>query len=107
MGGPKTVADELISWIEETGADGFNISHAVKFRDIEDFARCVVPELQARAVMRTSCDGDTLHEGLFGPGRSRLPSDHPGAGYHRALTVQPPANAVGPAESLCSSLQTS
>ncbi|MDR3083833.1 MAG: NtaA/DmoA family FMN-dependent monooxygenase, partial [Streptomyces sp.] len=88
VGGPQTVADELVSWIEETGADGFNISHAVKFRDIEDFVRYVVPELQARGVMRTAYDGDTLRENLFGAGQSRLASDHPGAAYHQSLTPQ-------------------
>jgi FMN-dependent oxidoreductase (nitrilotriacetate monooxygenase family) len=88
VGGPKTIADELASWIEETGADGFNISHAVKFQDIEDFARYVVPELQARGVMRTAYDGDTLREALFGAGQKRLALDHPGAAYHHSLTTQ-------------------
>ncbi|MFF2317898.1 LLM class flavin-dependent oxidoreductase [Arthrobacter sp. NPDC058097] len=88
VGSPQTVADELVSWIEETGADGFNIAHAVKFGDIEDFARYVVPELQARGVMRTAYEGDTLRETLFGPGQARLASDHPGAAYHRTRTPQ-------------------
>ncbi|MFJ4027367.1 LLM class flavin-dependent oxidoreductase [Paenarthrobacter sp. NPDC089989] len=88
VGGPQTVAAELQSWIDETGADGFNISHAVKFHDIEDFVRYVVPELQARGLMRTSYDGDTLRETLFGAGQSKLASDHPGAAYHHSLTTQ-------------------
>jgi FMN-dependent oxidoreductase (nitrilotriacetate monooxygenase family) len=88
VGGPQTIADELISWIEETGADGFNISHAVKFQDIEDFARYVVPELRARGVMRTAYDGGTLRETLFGTGQARLAPDHPGAAYHHSLTTQ-------------------
>jgi FMN-dependent oxidoreductase (nitrilotriacetate monooxygenase family) len=88
VGSPQTVADELVSWIEETGADGFNIAHAVKFRDVEDFARFVVPELQARGVMRTAYDGDTFREGLFGAGQNRLAADHPGAAYHRTRTTQ-------------------
>ncbi|MFK0006348.1 LLM class flavin-dependent oxidoreductase [Paenarthrobacter sp. NPDC090520] len=88
VGGPETVAAELQSWIDETGADGFNISHAVKFHDIEDFVRYVVPELQARGLMRTSYDGDTLRETLFGAGQSKLASDHPGAAYHHSLTTQ-------------------
>lgn len=88
VGGPETVAAELQSWIDETGADGFNIAHAVKFQDIEDFVRYVVPELQARGLMRTSYDGDTLRETLFGAGQSKLASDHPGAAYHHSLTTQ-------------------
>lgn len=88
VGSPQTVADELTSWIEETGADGFNVAHAVKFQDIEDFARYVAPELQSRGLMRTAYDGSTLREGLFGAGQNRLPSDHPGAAYHRTRTTQ-------------------
>ena len=88
VGGPETVAAELQSWIDETGADGFNIAHAVKFQDIEDFVHYVVPELQARGLMRTSYDGDTLRETLFGAGQSKLASDHPGAAYHHSLTTQ-------------------
>lgn len=85
VGSPKTVADELVSWMEETGVDGFNIAHAAKFADIEDFARYVVPELQARGVMRTSYEGTTLRENLFGAGQQRLAGDHPGSNYSLAL----------------------
>lgn len=88
VGGPETVANELISWIEETGVDGFNIAHALKFRDIEDFARYVAPELQARGVMRSSYEGNTLRENLFGAGQPRLAADHPGAAYHQSFTPQ-------------------
>ncbi|HKU30608.1 hypothetical protein [Arthrobacter sp. NyZ413] len=48
----------------------------------------MVPELQARGVLRTAYDGDTLREGLFGAGQARLASDHPGAAYHRTRTTQ-------------------
>ena len=85
VGSPQTVADELASWVNETGIDGFNIAHGVKFRDIEDFAELAVPELQARGLMRTSYDGPTLRENLFGAGQARLPQDHPGAAYRDAL----------------------
>lgn len=88
VGGPATIADELASWVDETGADGFNLSHAVKFRDIEDFVHFVVPELQARGRVRTNYDGHTLREVLFGAGQHRLASDHPGAAYHRTRAVQ-------------------
>lgn len=81
VGGPATVADELVSWMDETGIDGFNLAHAVKFADIEDFMQFVVPELQARGVMRTSYDGNTLRENIFGAGHRRVAADHPGATY--------------------------
>ncbi len=88
VGSPRTVADELVSWMDETGVDGFNIAHAAKFADIEDFAQYVVPELQSRGVMRTSYEGNTLRENLFGAGQQRLPADHPGTAYCRSLVSQ-------------------
>ncbi|MGV9709783.1 LLM class flavin-dependent oxidoreductase [Gordonia sp. NPDC003424] len=87
VGGPETVADQLISWMEETGIDGFNVAHAVKFADVEDFATHVVPELQRRGAMRTSYDGNTLRENIFGAGNIRLFDDHPGAELHRTATA--------------------
>ncbi|QXI30574.1 LLM class flavin-dependent oxidoreductase [Pseudomonas vanderleydeniana] len=86
VGGPKKVADELVAWVEETGIDGFNLGHAVKFQDIKDFADLVVPELQRRGVMRRGYEGSTLRESLFGAGQSRLADDHPGAAIARRLS---------------------
>lgn len=88
VGGPETVANELNSWIEETGVDGFNVSHAVKYQDIKDFTDFVVPELQRRGLMRTGYDGATLRENLFGAGRMRLADDHPGAVYRDTLSAK-------------------
>lgn len=81
VGGPETCADELISWVDETGVSGFNIANAAKFQDIKDFTQFVVPELQKRGAMRTSFTGSTLREHLFGEGKARLPEDHPGAAH--------------------------
>lgn len=81
VGGPETCADELESWINETGIDGFNIAHAVKYQDIADFAEFVAPELQRRGVMRSAPTGGTLRENLFGAGQTRLADNHPGAAY--------------------------
>lgn len=89
VGSPETVATELISWVEETGIDGFNIAHATKYRDIKDFTDFVVPELQRRGVMRTSYDGTTLRENVFGAGHKRLADDHPGTALQRATVSQP------------------
>ncbi len=88
VGGPQTVADELVSWLEETGVSGFNIANAVKFQDIKDFTEFVVPELQRRGVMRTSFAGSTLRESLFGEGQARLANDHPGAAFRNQLSVK-------------------
>ena len=88
VGGPETVADELTSWMEETGIDGFNVAHAVKYQDIKDFTDYVVPELQRRGAMRTGYEGSTLREHLFGAGQSRLADDHPGAVYRDSLSAK-------------------
>lgn len=87
VGGPETCAEELISWIEDTGVSGFNLANAVKFQDIKDFTEFVVPELQKRGAMRTSFDGTTLRESLFGAGQARLPEDHPGAAHRKHLSA--------------------
>ncbi|CAM1653200.1 Luciferase-like domain [Bartonella apihabitans] len=83
VGGPQKVADELLSWVEDTGIDGFNLGHAIKYQDIKNFADYVVPELQRRGLMRTHYEGNTLRENVFGGGQKRLAEDHPGAKYRR------------------------
>jgi long-chain alkane monooxygenase len=78
VGSPTTVADELTAWMDETGIDGYNLAHAVKYQDIADFIELVVPELQRRGTMWTDYEGSTLREKLYGPGTIRLLDDHPG-----------------------------
>lgn len=85
VGGPETVVNALLSWVEETGVDGFNLAPAVKFQDIKNFAEYVVPELQRRGLMRTAYEGTTLREHLFGQGHIRLPDDHPATQYRLNL----------------------
>jgi long-chain alkane monooxygenase len=48
VGSPGTVADALQVWIEETGADGFNIAAVVNPGSFADIADLLVPELQRR-----------------------------------------------------------
>ena len=88
VGGPATVADELQSWIDETGIDGFNLAHAVAYQDVSDFAEHVVPELVDRGLMRTPGEDTSLRAALFGGTSDHLRSDHPGAKYRRT-TVSP------------------
>jgi len=83
VGGPGKVAEELQSWVEDTGISGFNLAHGVEFEDMKNFVQHAVPELQNRGLMRTGYDGSTLRESLFGQGMARLPADHPGAAYRR------------------------
>lgn len=85
VGGPETVVDELQSWIDETGADGFNLAHAVKYQDIKDFTEFVVPELRKRGLVDSDGAAGTLRNRLFGSG-DHLAADHPGAAYRRTGT---------------------
>ncbi|SEG54372.1 FMN-dependent oxidoreductase, nitrilotriacetate monooxygenase family [Thermomonospora echinospora] len=80
-GSPATVADELESWVEETGIDGFNLAYAVTPGTFVDFVDLVVPELRRRGRVPEEYAGSTLRENLLGTGVRRLREDHPGAGY--------------------------
>lgn len=84
VGSPQTVASELISWVEQTDIDGFNLGHAVKYQDIADFIELVVPELQRREAVWTEYEGRTLREKLYGPGTVRLQDTHPGRKFSYA-----------------------
>jgi FMN-dependent oxidoreductase (nitrilotriacetate monooxygenase family) len=85
VGSPQTVADQLQAWVEETDIDGFNLAYAVTPESFADFVELVVPELQRRGVYKRDYRPGTLREKLFGPGRARLPQNHPAAAYrHQA-----------------------
>jgi FMN-dependent oxidoreductase (nitrilotriacetate monooxygenase family) len=83
VGSVEQVADQLQQWVEETDVDGFNLAYAVTHESFTDFVELVVPELQKRRVYKKEYRQGTLREKLFGLG-SRLPSEHPGAGYRLA-----------------------
>ncbi|MGQ4614474.1 NtaA/DmoA family FMN-dependent monooxygenase [Nocardia sp. R7R-8] len=87
VGSPATVADELIRWMDETGIDGYNLAHALKYQDIADFIELVVPELQRRGIMWTEYEGSTLREKLYGKGAVRLRDDHPGRRFSARTEV--------------------
>jgi FMN-dependent oxidoreductase (nitrilotriacetate monooxygenase family) len=80
VGGPETVADALIDWVETADVDGFNLSRTVMPECLEAFIDHVVPVLQARGVYKTGYGTGTYRERLFGAG-SRLPATHPAAAY--------------------------
>ena len=81
VGSPKSVADQLQSWIAETDIDGFNLAYAVTPESFSDFVELIVPELQRRGVYKREYRPGTLREKLYGPGRARLPQNHPAAAY--------------------------
>ncbi|MFG1477957.1 LLM class flavin-dependent oxidoreductase [Xanthobacter sp. V4C-4] len=93
VGSPQEVADELISWVEETDVDGFNLNRLVSPETLEAFVDLVVPELQARGVYKTAYGEGTLRQKLF-PGRGALLHDtHPGARFRVAQAAPIPATA--------------
>ncbi len=77
VGGPETVADALIAWVQEADVDGFNLSRTVMPECLDDFIALVVPELQKRGVFKTAYRDGPLRQKLFG--HPRLPSAHRGA----------------------------
>lgn len=82
VGAPDEVADELERWVEETGADGFNLAYATTPGTFEEVAGLVVPELQRRGRMAPVQEGRTLREVLGGAG-PRLSEPHVGASYRQ------------------------
>ncbi|MGN8345327.1 LLM class flavin-dependent oxidoreductase [Pseudomonas sp. SMV71] len=80
VGSAEQVADELESWIAETGLDGFNLTRIVTPQSYVDFIDLVIPELQRRGSYKTAYDHGTLREKLFHAG-AHLPGQHTGSDY--------------------------
>ena len=85
VGSPETVADELERWIDEAGVDGFNVADPVPPVTLRDFVDLVVPELQRRGRVWDEYGGTTLRERFHGPGRTRVPDDHPAAAHRFSI----------------------
>lgn len=83
IGSPQQIADELISWMDETDLDGFNFARVVNHESIELFVDLVIPELQKRGRFKTEYRPGTFREKLFGDG-PYLPAEHPAAKYRRS-----------------------
>ncbi len=83
VGSGAQVAQALIDFADATGVDGFNLARTVTPECFEDFARWVVPELQARGRFKTAHAPGTLRARLRGDGRDHLPAGHPGAAWRR------------------------
>ncbi|WP_455280842.1 LLM class flavin-dependent oxidoreductase [Cupriavidus necator] len=82
VGDAQQVADELRSWVDETGIDGFNLSRTVVPESYEDFVDLVVPELQSRGIYKTGYAEGSLRRKLFGE-QDRLPARHAAAQFRR------------------------
>ncbi len=83
VGSASEVADALVSFLAETGADGFNLSRTVVPECWRDAVELLVPELQSRGAFRTAHAPGTLREKLLGAG-PRLEAPHPAAGFRQS-----------------------
>ncbi len=78
VGSGVEIADELQSWVDETGVDGFNLSRTVVPECLEFFIDLVVPVLQERGRYKHAYAPGTYREKLFAAG-PRLAPPHPAA----------------------------
>jgi alkanesulfonate monooxygenase SsuD/methylene tetrahydromethanopterin reductase-like flavin-dependent oxidoreductase (luciferase family) len=82
IGSPKTVADILERWVDESGIDGFNLSYVTNPSDFEDIIKYLLPELRARGLFWDDYAASTARENFLDDGRvPRLRDDHPGSKY--------------------------
>ena len=79
----QTRAEDLISWVDDTDIDGFNLSRIVTPEGLEDFVDLVVPILQERGVYKRDYRPGTLREKLFASS-PLLPPSHPAAAHRRS-----------------------
>ncbi|WP_353142885.1 LLM class flavin-dependent oxidoreductase [Acinetobacter pragensis] len=80
IGSGASVAEQLISLLDETGVDGFNLTRTVAPESHQDFIRLVIPELQQRGRYKTAYTAGSLRNKLFQTG-DRLTAQHPAAQY--------------------------
>ena len=64
IGTAQDIADDFQQWLEQEGADGFNIMPAVLPNQLALFVELVIPELQRRGLFRTEYQFTTLRENL-------------------------------------------
>jgi alkanesulfonate monooxygenase len=64
VGTAASIADEMQTWLEQEGCDGFNIMFPYLPGGLDDFVNKVIPELQRRGIFRREYEGKTLRENL-------------------------------------------
>lgn len=64
VGTPEQVAGDIIEWIDNGGADGFNLNIDVQTSGLEDVVDGLVPVLQRAGRFRTEYEGQTLRDHL-------------------------------------------
>ncbi len=87
VGSPSTIADEMQSWVDETGLDGFNIYRTPEPAGLERVVDLLVPELQSRGVYKTEYTPGSLRNKIFGKG-DRLGATHPATAVSPARAAE-------------------
>lgn len=64
VGTAEDIADDFELWINEGGADGFNIMPAIMSEQLDLFVELVIPELRRRGLFRDDYEFATLRENL-------------------------------------------
>ena len=64
VGTAASIADEMQTWLQQEGCDGFNIMFPYLPGGLDDFVNKVIPELQRRGIFRREYEGKTLRENL-------------------------------------------
>lgn len=64
VGTAEQIADKMELWVNNQGADGFNLMPPSLPHSIEDFVEHVIPELQQRGSFRKEYEGNTLRDHL-------------------------------------------
>ncbi len=81
LGSVEQIADRLIAYLAETGADGFNLSRTVFPECLVEVVEQLVPALQERGAYKREYAPGTYREKLFGA--ARLAAPHPAAGFRQ------------------------
>ncbi len=81
IGSAEQIADQLASWSQEAGIDGFNLSRTVVPECFDDIISLVIPILQERGLYKTAYTDGPLRQKLFGT--PRLPDRHIAAGFRQ------------------------
>lgn len=78
VGGPESVAAQLVDIANRTGVEGFNLFNVTSPGSYADFAAHVMPVLQEQGHAWDDYAPGTLRERLLGAGSPRLAADHRG-----------------------------
>ncbi|MFP7478218.1 LLM class flavin-dependent oxidoreductase [Terribacillus saccharophilus] len=75
IGSPEQVADKIEDYFVRSGVDGFNLTHYITPKDLQDFVELVVPILQERGLYKKDYAEGTFREKLYG--HPHLAAAHP------------------------------